>query len=281
VRRTRYALLSEAGRLTLFAPPPPSSNSAIRARTDEVIGAIQNDQVAWIVDFHERDLPSDPYWVEGPDPVSSYPGEPAAWTAIVRLRPKSAAAAPLLAALEDPRRFMAAHVILDHHFGKWRGPTTLPSRPILGTHLAGAAERCRWIEDHTHDSTPCLQTIDDGLIVRLDRWLPPGRTVLCGKDLDEHGLLGTADPNQIPALVDQWHRRLDVPVYSISHARVAGTFMILPAISVGLAIGRRLRATRWQRAGLCAKCGYDLRATPDRCPECGTAVAQLKEYKRL
>jgi hypothetical protein len=45
---------------------------------------------------------------------------------------------------------------------------------------------------------------------------------------------------------------------------------VLLAIAPLAKLHSLISAARRKRSGLCRICGYDLRATPDRCPECGT-----------
>lgn len=92
------------------------------------------------------------------------------------------------------------------------------------------------------------------------------------------GLIASADPTTYPARFGfAW---MNQPVDLSSHYHITYTGLIVPdwaplacctLVTGGSAIALIRRGRRDQQ-GLCRDCGYDLRATPDRCPECGAVV---------
>jgi len=64
--------------------------------------------------------------------------------------------------------------------------------------------------------------------------------------------------------------------YGIPYGYFLILFLVLPACRWLPSLFRSVRR-RWViPMGICKNCGYDLRATPDRCPECGSAPTATK-----
>jgi hypothetical protein len=107
----------------------------------------------------------------------------------------------------------------------------------------------------------------------LERWMgDPGRTVTEWRQ---------TLPSYSPTYPNghQWGygtTNQDFEQYRFS--MISLLYGLLPAAWLGEYVYRRWRASREPRIGHCRVCGYDLRATPDRCPECG-AVAKAERSR--
>jgi hypothetical protein len=63
------------------------------------------------------------------------------------------------------------------------------------------------------------------------------------------------------------------PPFTIRYVQVPQWALIAPPVAITMGLVVLLRRRR-RSPGHCRTCGYDLRGTPDRCPECGTPAAR-------
>lgn len=101
-------------------------------------------------------------------------------------------------------------------------------------------------------------------------------------------------PRSLAERLRVWHlisTQTIAPWYgNVSYKGVSGSplawprFRILLPYWIPFALSAVVCSTQWiykktrrtQRNGICYKCGYDLRATPERCPECGNVPKSRK-----
>jgi len=124
------------------------------------------------------------------------------------------------------------------------------------------------------DNTPTLQAFETARRRQIESWLAEERRLmsyLATRDEDGPRTMYTANHNfaaraslaPAPPLV----------AHSIPYWSLIPALLICPAL---WALRYRRRLIRMSR-GLCPECAYDLRGSPDRCPECGTPVHSTRE----
>jgi kynurenine formamidase len=159
----------------------------------------------------------------------------------LRILLTAATALSLVLCVASVALWVRSHSLSDHYRSRWftaavpRGAIVL-----LWTDRGPSIGRTPW----GYRSAPAFD--DEALEAFPTQWfLLPG-----------FGYLDTGPPKATRA-----YTVVRVRLWLVTAATAA-----LPSLRLLAAVARRARR---HPSGLCPACGYDLRATPDRCPECG------------
>jgi hypothetical protein len=163
---------------------------------------------------------------------------------------------PLLAALDDPDRFLVAHLLESE-------ASTLPMA------ARGRLPLPQGFAPPDPDGSFDLKLYDFRIRLRPRKPFGPKPP---GGDPESELCTAAVAPTDAAALRDGWHRRLDVPVVSVAHWQAVAMTALLPLVWSFRRIRSVLTRRHRRRQGLCLRCGYDVRASPERCPECGKPI---------
>ena len=119
----------------------------------------------------------------------------------------------------------------------------------------------RWVDD---DSVRLMigQHVDEGMRMNYQplRETPPTWAATGVRFWNAQGF--TRRPPQAPSPVT-------VQILAVSYGWLAAAAAVYPVVHLVRQAVRVSRERRRRRQNRCAACGYDLRATPGACPECG------------
>jgi len=168
--------------------------------------------------------------------------------------PAGATIDALLRGRDSPQKFAAANVLLAFEAGEHTGEAMkFADTETDGSYILGAYEFS--LRLHSRDDPP------DGFVFFGDR--SPSAFRSFKSDGEIHVLAA-----ELKRIRRMWHDALDVRVLNFSYFWIIALLWIVPITR----LARFATVHRRRHRGRCAKCGYDLRATPSRCPECGVSV---------
>jgi hypothetical protein len=153
-------------------------------------------------------------------------------------------------------------------------------RPQLPARNISGFGNLPWFRSIGRESTTNLTS---GVMDHVDptSWKDRSGTVGSMRELSGQLIVTQTPENQRLLIHDLEYRRWkrDQLMTAIDASKFVVPVLVI-SLGIELLLWRRRKILRNRLASkMCVKCGYDLRATPDRCPECGTPVPEVMDQR--